>query len=272
MQNIVLFSLTQRTSGGFLKGGNVSFELAGEHWLTLMQEQRWWEGGWGVRGVGGWEKRTRLERKAERERCAVKTQRERGSEGARVQQWRRGIRRKKNAKKKNIWEDVQKWWGEHERRAAGVGLNISSARFPTAERWINRSTRECVHDSIRLPHLLPRPPFSNQQQLVNAPAPESSQRHSESLGELGEYTKSLAGWGGSWQTGSRLKGRLLEDHLSRLWKPVRWFKKQSTEFSGDRVSVFLRKLGVWSLNDCLYLHSKWRKSSSEIERQELKKT
>lgn len=218
MQNIVLFSLTQRASGAFLKGGNVSFEFAGEHWLTLMQEQRWWEGGegWGESGGGCvWEKRTRLERKAERERCAVKTQRERGSEGERVQQWRRGICRKKNAKKNNMRGRAEVG-GEHERRAAGVGLNILSARFPTAERWINRSTRECVHDSIRLPHLLPRPPFSNQQQLVNAPAPESSQRHSESLGELGEYTKSLAGWGGSWQTGSRLKGRLLEDCLSRL--------------------------------------------------------
>lgn len=174
-------------------------------------------GGWGVRGVGAGvvcvcvRKENEIREESwERKMCCKDTEgeRERGRACATVTT--------RNAKKKNNMRGRAEVGGEHERRAAGVGLNILSARFPTAERWINRSMRECVHDSIRLPHLLPRPPFSNQQQLVNAPAPQSSQRHSESLGELGEYTKSLAGWGGSWQTGSRLKGRLLEDRLSRL--------------------------------------------------------
>jgi len=56
-----------------LKGENVSFEpvLAGERWLTLMQNRRGEKKG----------KRGRLERKAERERCGIKieckTERER---------------------------------------------------------------------------------------------------------------------------------------------------------------------------------------------------
>lgn len=43
MSNVVLFFLTHMQAAA-LKGGNVSFELAGERWLTLMQEQKW-EGG-----------------------------------------------------------------------------------------------------------------------------------------------------------------------------------------------------------------------------------
>lgn len=71
---------------------------------------------------GGGEKRERLERKAERERCAVKTE---GKKGERAERRRRGIRRKRQ---KNIRSQAG---GEQERRAAGVRLNILSVWFPT---------------------------------------------------------------------------------------------------------------------------------------------
>lgn len=40
----------------------------------------------------------------------------------------------KKMQKKNNMRGRAEVGGEHERRAAGVGLNILSARFPTAER------------------------------------------------------------------------------------------------------------------------------------------
>lgn len=154
MSNVVLFFLT-RTQAAPLKGGNVSFELAGERWLTLMQKQKW---------EGGWEKRKRLERKAERERCAVKTE---GKKGERAAQRRRGIRRKRQ---KNIRAQAG---GEQERRAAGVRLNILSVWFPTGGCWINRTV--CDNVLLHPRHLLPLP-CSNQPQLVNTPAAGSSLR------------------------------------------------------------------------------------------------
>lgn len=76
MLNDLSFFLTH-TQAVALKGGNVSFELvlAEERWLTLMQNRR----------GGRKEKRKRLQRKAERERCAVKTEKkgvkQRGRDG-----------------------------------------------------------------------------------------------------------------------------------------------------------------------------------------------
>lgn len=156
MSNVVLFFLT-RTQAAALKGGNVSFELAGERWLTLMQEQKW---------EGGWEKRKRLERKAERERCAVKTEGKKKG-GKRAEQRRRGIRRK------NIRAQAG---GEQERRAAGVRLNILSVWFPTGGCWINRTV--CDNVLLHSRHLLPLP-CSNQPPLVNTPAAGPSSLRSD---------------------------------------------------------------------------------------------